>query len=1427
MACTILEKDSEFEDSGEEDLGIKMSVPLLSPDKLDERHRDHCDYLLDAIDEQLDQLQSRSNFKASLRNSDDTKGTSAVDMEQRHEVSCQEPKEAFTSKSDEQRSDTETKKDEYKWRLAQLLGSEQADNQEYQSDSNSAESVCTEDFAVKFNQGMVEPIACGGNKENEQYTDGRHLEDDSENVTFSLPLCEDPGDHLTLNTERREDILQQFKKELQGDLQAAITFSADDAATFEHRNRRGSIESLGEQISRLSQVHTSQPSSIHSSEKRSSIVSHLSSNSDYQAVREDQVIEKRLDKYPKQESHVPNVSLYDTSSFLTSETDRDKTECIQTLMLRDVSHMQDMSSQTDTLDGVWTIKSEDNKKSYTEVVTKDEGHQQSDVSSVLTSYRRTTDEAPGNPVSDEKTFYSGREALQPREQCKLLHSQLDTNGTLCLNINNEILDQIHVDGTLKEDHANSAVYKHVAGVPLKSFDAVTVDSDLDSVTTERVRDHIRKALSGNNRDPGYSNRRGLSVRDDCGRYVGSSKMSTDDEDEFDRTFTSREWSGSPKRWSSSPLKPPDSSRDRNAKGPASDYLCSPEQVQNRRITEKLIAERELLEGTVAKLRREVTFEEERLSQRRTQYRETDQHFNDVLHQKKEAYNELESLRDLLEKTQKEVVKMETHLRESQITEEDFRRELVILEYKRGEYIKELQELELELESIRQQCSSTHSSQITSFQYEISSLTTEREDLKGRIRHLEGSISFMERQELERQLSHTKSEMFSEQRTARTKIEKLQENLEESQCRLGEVRTECAEKQEKNKQLKSQLRELEKKCETQIQIQEEEAIKQQEAFTEQIADLSSQVRDQSTKIASLEKILSEKELELLKQRDVISSMKAEKEAHSLATEALKEEHGRRLAELQVQHLQDREAHISKLKEEMQNQKQKELQQFAEGMEQVKARALQDQAESLKKEMDKVIDSVEMKDKEITKLKDALKSQKESMKKLAVELKQEARELVHNTLLREQKKWENEKKDALHIQRHTLEEEKLRDLADLRETLERERRTSMALEKKSADLQNIIQEHEIHQRALQREKQGALDEIRALLKEEKQEELRRLEEELTQEKERDMERLKHRIQEMEKEQHILRAEKNESVFREREALAQAERSERALAREISAACERIQSTPGRSKMQSPSHSRHGSPSRLSTNQAMQMLHGVSEETNQLIHELQQEVEAQKRTVLHVQREKERDLQQLKEHLQLEKEKALELLKERLIQEHIEEITNLQRDQLRQSGGAEKQSLQQQLREKDNELRAIQRNMAKWKDETATKLARKFEEELNAELEKSLSRSKASESHRNPERAGSAIRRLSLERKENPHLRSASTPSLNGNTLQHDFSALKILRNLQGRVRELRADNRTYHGGSMEDLTMLRTDLGPSYREKRPIIMERSLSHGGMRK
>ncbi|XP_073414110.1 uncharacterized protein [Dendrobates tinctorius] len=1385
----------------------------------EDRHRDHCDYLLDALDEQLDQLQAQPNFKSSLRNGDSIKDTSATDKQQLRDVYSYKAKDGVTSDATEHRRHTDSKKDEYTWRLSQLLGSGQTVGDEYQSDSNSAESVCTEDFAVKFKQRMVEPIVNSEAHENAQYDSGKTMVDYSESVSLILPSSDDnPEDHL--NTARREDILQQFKEELEDDLQAALTKNAEDQASSRNQERKNSVESLGGQISRLSQANHTPISSLPSVE-RSSVVSHLPSRGgeEHQPLLHTGNITvsehiSRTETSPSTNNY-PDVRELNTYLYEENSKDVDQIGCEKRNLVMSAVGAGTRGCLADTLDAGLMNRPEGLKtidlNARNDAWCTNTVYQASDSWDLSNSVAWKKD--AGEMPSPSKKAYGGSDLGQ-------------ANYADSLKQNYQVEDLIPVDSSLTKDN-KSSTYKHVAGVPLMSFDTVTVDSDLDSVTTERVRDHIRKAMNNGNGDASHKTRRFTRSRSSSGRYPDFSGPSTDEEEELERKCINRETNDErSKRWISSPLKSAESSRDNRAKSIPNEILCSPEQTQNRRILKKLATERLILEETIAKLRRDVASEEERLSQRRSQHKEAEHLFNDALQQKKETYHDLQALRDLLETTQKEVMKMESQVRESQITEEDFRRELVILEYKRSEYMKELQELELELESVRQQCSSTHSSQVASFQHEISSLKTERDELKARLRHLEGSLTFMERQELERQLNNAKSELFSEQRTSRAKIEKLHESLEECQSKLEESRADGVEKQEKNRLLKSQLRELEKQSETQMETHAEESRGQKDMYGQQITDLTSQVREQSTRITSLEKILSEKELDMLKLRDVISSVKAEKEAQVLAAEVLKEEHCKRLVELQLQHQQDKDLQISKLKEELQNQKQKDIQQFAENMEQVKAKALQDQAESLKKEMDKVVNSVKVKDKEIEKWKENLKSQKETMKKLAIELKQEAREMVHNTLLREQKKWESEKKDALQIQRHTLEEEKLREMADLREAMERERRMSMTLEKKCADLQNTIQEHEIHRRALQREKQEAVDELRAILKEEKQEEMRRLEQELALEKDRDIERLKQQLQQMEEEQHELRAEKNESLFREREAMAQTERAERALAREITAACERMQCTPGRSNVHSPARSRHGSPSRPTTNQALKVLHEVSEETNQIIHELQQEVEAQKRTLLHVQRERERELQQVKEQLQLDKEKALEMLKDRLVQEHIEEITNLQRDQLRESNGGEKQSLRQQLREKDSELRAIQRNMGKWKDETATKLARKFEEELNAELEKSLSRSKASECHRNPERTGSAVRRLSLERKDNSHLRSASSPSLSG---PHDFSALKILRNLQGRVKELRGDNGGYHGRSMEDLSILRTDLGGSYREKRPIIMERSTSQiqGYMRK
>ncbi|XP_069475234.1 trichohyalin-like [Ambystoma mexicanum] len=999
----------------------------------------------------------------------------------------------------------------------------------------------------------------------------------------------------------------------------------------------------------------------------------------------------------------------------------------------------------------------------------------------------------------------------------------------------QFLTHFNMESTLKDEQTDTTPCKHLAGVPVINFDGVVIDSDLDSVRTEKVRAHFRKAM-GDRKGIGHNTRKSRCRRKESLRHNAANKPATDEDDDdddeeedeeeeetFQQSFTPSDWrSSSPIRWDSTTHRAADSS-----------WKCteqSPGEFLHRYGTfvEELAAEKAILEESVGKLRRDLALEEERLSQRRAHIREADQSLGDISHQKKQMLQELESLRHALDVTEKDVRKAESRMKESQSRADERRTELALLDFKREANLKELQELEQELAAMRRQCSSARNSQLSMFQSEVSSLLSERDELKARLRHLEGSISFMERQELERQLSFAKAELFSEQRATRAKMEDLQERLEESQSKVEDKTAEGSKLQEKVHQLSSQLQEMERAKEAQMQMQAREAVEQKEVLNQNIVALTSQVSEQSKKISGLEKILSEKELEFLRLRELISTLDRQKEAQSTAMDILKEEHKCRLVELQQEKNHEKELQLAELRKDLQCSKQQELQKFAESMEQIKTQALNEQAVSFRKETDNVMKIVASKDSEIANLKDGLQLQKASMKKLVGELKNEAKEKVQTAIVREHRRFEAEKREALQLQHERLDEEKHQALAAMKEALERECRVSLSLQNKSVELQARIQEQELHSRSMQRERQEALEELRAVLREEKLEEVGKLREEMDQERVREVDRLKERVLELEEELRLLLAEQSEASFRERELQAQVERAERSLVREVSSACERLQDPlqgrPGRVQTISPSRIRHGSPSRISSSHALQMLNGLSEETNQYIQELRQEVEAQKRTVLHIQREKEREVKQQREQSHLEKEAALDVLKERLIQEHIEEITNLQRNQLKESGSGESQTLRQQLREKDNELRAIQRNMARWKDETACKLARKFEEELNAELEKRFSRNKPTNNYRNPDSLDGEMQRLSMqETSQRSHLRSASSPSLNAASKdgQHDFGALKMLRQLQGRVRELRAESTVCHGGSIEDLSTLRGDFANSYRDKKHRLSDHSFS------
>lgn len=75
--------------------------------------------------------------------------------------------------------------------------------------------------------------------------------------------------------------------------------------------------------------------------------------------------------------------------------------------------------------------------------------------------------------------------------------------------------------------------------------------------------------------------------------------------------------------------------------------------------------------------------------------------------------------------------------------------------------------------------------------------------------------------------------------------------------------------------------------------------------------------------------------------------------------------------------------------------------------------------------------------------------------------------------------------------------------------------------------------------------------------------------------------------------------------------------------------------------------------------------------------------------------------------------------ILQEHIEELSSLTLAHLcrggAEEGGGAAASLRKQLKAKDAELRQVQRRMDEWKEQTAARLACKFEEELTAELER----------------------------------------------------------------------------------------------------------------
>ncbi|KAL8180554.1 UNVERIFIED_CONTAM: hypothetical protein K2H54_027516 [Gekko kuhli] len=620
------------------------------------------------------------------------------------------------------------------------------------------------------------------------------------------------------------------------------------------------------------------------------------------------------------------------------------------------------------------------------------------------------------------------------------------------------------------------------------------------------------------------------------------------------------------------------------------------------------------------------------------------------------------------------------------------------------------------------------------------------------------------------------------------LEKALSVLRQQCGQYGEVSQLVMEREELKSQVHHQKLQL-RNCEAELAAVQEAAGPRAEHLQEvarAAGELDRRTQQLELRISALQKILSEKELEMFRLHKAISALEAGKESWDSAVENLRQEHKRQVEKLQVEAMQEKERELVRLQEE----KQQLVREVTERTEQAKTEALQEQAATFREELENLCKTLQDQDAELVRQQEAIQQQ-------ARKLKQEATEMMQNVLLQEQKKWEADTKMALRMQRETLEDQCWKMRAELQEALEKERRNCLALQVKTDDLHKRIQVLEARVQLLQGEKSTALEELRALLQEEKAEALSRLRKELEQERIQERNRTRARIQQMEADQRLLQAEQRRASIWEQGTQTHTEWTDGSLAREVTSVCQRLQDLlPKQAGKSSVSRMTLGSSAFLSSSHALQVLQEVSEATQHYLRDLKQESETLKHNILQSQREKEQQLRQQQEQLHLKSQLNLEALKDHIVQEHMKDIAALQHSWLEKSTG-ETHVLRKQLQEKDEELRAIQRNMACWKEERASKLAHKFQTQPKEDLEQCLAKDKSRDICRNLKTTESEIRFPC----------TSVAPSLS----HHNSSTPKRLHCLQSQIQASRVGNTLHSGGSLEDLRSLRGDLGTAHRSK----------------
>ncbi|XP_058491880.1 trichohyalin [Solea solea] len=727
------------------------------------------------------------------------------------------------------------------------------------------------------------------------------------------------------------------------------------------------------------------------------------------------------------------------------------------------------------------------------------------------------------------------------------------------------------------------------------------------------------------------------------------------------------------------------------------------------------------------LRQKCEREEETLRMKMTQFRDVELCLSELRQRRKHALQELERLSAEMNQMETEKQNMELFLEERRSECDSISCHVEELQMQRESFLIDIRDMEEELATLGQRKKSLRD---------------------GPFKEKENSVivmSVLEREELERQLDHSKTALFAEQRRAREKLESMQESLEQTREELqrateseSSLRHSCARLQEKQTQKKEKIQALEAR----------------------VGELQAERGQCQLRAVTLEKMLAQKELQLLTVQEQHGALQAERDGLKGALRHLKNQHCTAQREAREHTYQ-----------------------------------------------------IMLKEDEVKKLQISLEQQREQAEKREEELHKDNSEKVHKAVEEERRRWEAERVEAVQVHCGRLEEKNRKSVERVKSELQQEKSKTLTLQHKVSELKKRMQELERDTCAQQREQESLLTVICKSLKEEHQAELLRLKKQTTQERRGTEVRLEQAVCVAEKEAGRLRVmlEDRESSYNR--ITAELEQQHRLWAQELRAECQHLHLLLEQSGAKLGPVPLPVSPTEA---EALTSLRALREQLEHVITHLHQELHSQQLNTEQLRKHKERELGMQREQLRMENDQARDSLKERLIQEHIEELSSLTRTHVSEGGGGVAASLRKQLKAKDLELRQLQRSMSEWKEQTTARLACKFEEELTVELERCKTKllrgrkTKIQGRERISEKAEGG-EEMAPKAKETQN--SIFCPSLHvvvdsaASRSPSDVASFKLLRFLQTRVKQLRLENQAYHWNPSPPHTVA-VDLSGSY-------------------